>query len=48
MEELREKSLTAVHPHTRERFLALYEICLSKSATQVGKETKQNPQTIME
>jgi len=48
IEKLREISLTAVHPRTRERFLALYEIGLGKSATQVGKETKRNPQTIME
>ncbi|BAY29049.1 hypothetical protein NIES2107_08900 [Nostoc carneum NIES-2107] len=28
--------------------MALYEICNGKSATQVGKETGRNPQTIME
>lgn len=28
--------------------MALYEICNGKSATQVGQETRRNPQTIME
>ncbi len=28
--------------------MALYEICNGKSATQVGRETGRNPQTIME
>ena len=41
-------SLTAVHPRTREHFMALYEICLGKSATQVGKDSRRNPQTIMD
>ncbi len=48
VEGLRKTSLTAEHPRTRERFMALYEICLGKSATQVGRETQRNPQTIME
>jgi len=48
IEELRKISLTADHPRTRERFMALYEICLGKSATRVGKETERNPQTIMD
>ncbi len=42
IEELREMSLTAAHPRTRERFMALYEICLGKSATQVGKDSQRN------
>ena len=33
---------------TRERFLALYEICEDKSARQGGRETGRNPQTVME
>ena len=41
-------SLTAVHPRTRERFMALYEICLGKSATRVGQDPQRNPQTIMD
>ncbi len=40
-------SLTAAHPRTRERFMALYEICLGKSATRVGQDTQRNRQTIM-
>ncbi len=48
VEQLREMSLTAVHPRTRERFMALYEICLGKSATRVGQDTRRNPQTIMD
>lgn len=48
MPELRELALTAPHPRTRERILAIYEICSGKSATRVGKETGRNPQTIME
>ena len=48
VEQLRERSLTDEHPRTRERFLALYEICLGKSATRVGRDTQRNPQTIMD
>ena len=47
-EYLRESALRAEHPRTRERLLALYEICQGKSATQVGRETGRNPQTVME
>ena len=48
VEKLRELSLTADHPRTRERFMALYDICLGKNATQVGRDTQRNPQTIMD
>ncbi|BAY14065.1 hypothetical protein NIES2098_72630 (plasmid) [Calothrix sp. NIES-2098] len=44
---LREEALKANHARTRERLMALYEICNGKSATQVGRETGRNPQTIM-
>ena len=47
-EHLRESALRAEHPRTRERLRALYEICQGKSATQVGRETRRNPQTVME
>lgn len=47
-ESLREEALKAAHTRTRERWMALYEICNGKSATQVGKATKRNPQTVME
>ena len=36
------------HPRTRERLMALYEISEGKSATQVGKQSNRNPQTVME
>ncbi|MEH2084864.1 MAG: helix-turn-helix domain-containing protein [Nostoc sp.] len=45
---LRQEALKANHARTRERLMALYEICNGKSATQVGRETRRNPQTIME
>ena len=46
-EVLREEALAAKHPRTRERLMALYEISEGKSATQIGKKTKRNPQTVM-
>ncbi len=46
-ELLREEALKAEHPRTRERLMALYEISEGKNATQVGKETKRNSQTVM-
>jgi len=48
LEMLREEALKAEHPRTRERLMALYEICGGKNATQIGKKTGRNPQTIME
>jgi transposase len=47
-EILRKEALAAKHLRTRERLMALYEISAGKSATKVGKETKRNPQTVME
>lgn len=47
-EALREQALRATHPRSRERFMALYEISGGKSATQVGRETGRNPQTVNE
>jgi len=35
-ESLREQALNATHARTRERLLALYEICQGKSATDVS------------
>ncbi|MEL6661087.1 MAG: helix-turn-helix domain-containing protein [Cyanobacteria bacterium J06632_3] len=46
--ELRELALQACHPRSRERLMALYEICEGKSATTVGRETGRNPQTVMD
>ena len=40
--------MKADHVRTRERLMALYEICNGKSATKVGKQTGRNPQTIMD
>ena len=47
-EIFRKEALAAKHPRTRERLMALYEISAGKSPTRVGKETKRNPQTVME
>ena len=47
-ELLRTEALAAEHPRTRERLMALYEVCEGKSATLVGKQTNRNPQTVME
>lgn len=44
---LRQQALTESHPRSRERLMALYEICRGRSATQVGLETGRNPQTVM-
>jgi len=46
-EALRQEALRASHPRTRERLMALYEICEGKSATQVAKESNRNPETVM-
>lgn len=46
-ETLRQEALKAEHPRTRERLMALYEICEGKNATQVGKESNRNPETVM-
>ena len=47
-EIMRDQALSAEHPRTRERWMALYEICIGKNATKVGSATGRNPQTIME
>jgi transposase len=47
-ETLRAEALRAEHPRTRERLIALYEICRGQSATKLGKKTGKNPQTIMD
>ncbi|MBE9080548.1 helix-turn-helix domain-containing protein [Romeria aff. gracilis LEGE 07310] len=45
--ELRQLALSAAHPRSRERLMGLYEICSGKNATQVGRESGRNPQTVM-
>jgi transposase len=47
-ERLRQLALEAEHPRSRERLMALYEICDGKNASQVGRATQRNPQTVME
>ena len=45
---LREQALSAEHPRTRERYLALYEITQGKSATQVSIEMGRRPHTLLD
>jgi hypothetical protein len=44
--DLRELAMSASHPRTRERFLALYEITQESCATRVAERTRR--QTVME
>lgn len=46
-DSLRQQALTEAHRRSRERLMALYEICGGRSATQVGLATGRNPQTVM-
>jgi hypothetical protein len=46
-DSLREQALNSIHPRTRERFLALFEITCGKNATQISRETGRNHQTVM-
>ena len=46
--DLRELAMSAPHPRTRERFLALYEITQKSCATRVAERTRRHPQTVME
>src|SRR3954454_21019822 len=43
--DLRELALSASHPRTRERFLALYEITQESCATRVAAQARRHPQT---
>lgn len=47
-EQLRQLALRAEHPRSRERLMALYEICGGKNASQVGRDSQRNPQTVMD
>jgi hypothetical protein len=40
-------ALSATHPRSRERFLALYDIAQGACATQIAMRTDRHPQTIM-
>ncbi len=44
--DLRELAMSASHPRTRERFLALYEITQASCATRVAERTRRHPQTV--
>lgn len=46
-EQLRQLALSSSHPRSRERLMALYDIASGKSATQVGRASGRNPQTVM-
>ena len=47
-EDLRRLAMSAPHPRTRERFLALYDITQqSRGATRVAAHTGRHPQTVM-
>ena len=46
--DLRELAMSASHPRTRERFLALYEITQESCATRIAERTHRPPQTVME
>jgi hypothetical protein len=46
--DLRELAMSAPHPRTRERFLALYEITQESCATRVAARTRRHPQTVTE
>jgi Helix-turn-helix domain len=48
LEDLRRLAVSAPHPRTRERFLALYDITQeSRGATRVAARTGRHPQTVM-
>ena len=46
--DLRRLAMSASHPRTRERFLALYEITQESCATRVAAQARRHPQTVME
>ena len=46
--DLRELAMSAPHPRTRERFLALYEITQESCATRIAERTHRHPQTVLE
>jgi hypothetical protein len=45
--DLRHLALTAAHPRSRERFLALHEIAQGSCATAVAERTGRRAQTVM-
>ncbi|PPQ30367.1 hypothetical protein CCS01_19635 [Rhodopila globiformis] len=45
--DLRDLALSAAHPRSRERFLALHEIAAGSCATAVAERTGRRAQTVM-
>jgi hypothetical protein len=45
--DLRQLALSAAHPRSRERFLALHDIAQGSSATAVAERTGRRPQSVM-
>jgi Winged helix-turn helix len=45
--DLRHLALSAAHPRSRERFLALHEIAAGRGATAVAERTERRAQTVM-
>jgi Homeodomain-like domain len=45
--DLRHLALSAAHPRSRERFLALHEIAAGDCATTVAERTRRRAQTVM-
>jgi hypothetical protein len=46
--DLRDLALSAAHPRSRERFLALHEIAAGRCATAVAEHTGRRAQTVMD
>ena len=46
--DLRDLALSAAHPRSRERFLALHEIAAGSCATAVAERTGRRAQTVMD
>jgi hypothetical protein len=45
--DLRHLALSAAHPRSRERFLALHEIAAGRCATAIAESTERRAQTVM-
>jgi len=45
--DLRDLALSAPHPRSRERFLAMHEIARGRCASEVAERTGRHPQTVM-
>jgi transposase len=45
--DLRHLALSAAHPRSRERFLALHDIAQGSCATEVAEHTGRRPQSVM-